>query len=75
VNKLQKIAAPVLVLVMGVGTVFVLDISKPEPEKKNEPPRPLSVFVEPVKRTDAPISISTQGEVRARTAIDIVAQV
>ena len=74
-NILIKIAAPIVVLGMGAGAYFALEALKPEPEKKEEPPRALSVFVQPVTKSDIPLKVTTQGEVRARTEVDIVAQV
>ncbi|MGB0693212.1 MAG: efflux RND transporter periplasmic adaptor subunit [Pseudomonadales bacterium] len=74
-TSLIKIAAPIGVLMAGIGAYVLLDATKPEPEKKEEPPRALSVFVHSVNRSDIPLKVTTQGEVRARTQVDIVAQV
>ena len=74
-TSLIKIAAPIGVLMSGIGAYVLLDATKPEPEKKEEPPRALSVFVHSVNRSDIPLKVTTQGEVRARTQVDIVAQV
>jgi len=67
--------APVLVVALGAGIYATLQWAKPEPEKKEDPPRPLSVFVEPVEQTNIALTVETSGEVRARTEVDIVAQV
>lgn len=67
--------APVLVVALGAGIYATLHWSKPEPEKKEDPPRPLSVFVEPAEQTNIALSVETSGEVRARTEVDIVAQI
>ena len=45
VNKAIKMIAPVIVLAGGLGAFLVLDWAKPEPEKKVDEPRALSVFV------------------------------
>jgi len=70
-----KILLPVAVVGLGLGAYALLHALKPEPETKEEPPRALSVFVHPVTRSDIPLKVITQGEVRARTEVDLVAQV
>jgi RND family efflux transporter MFP subunit len=75
VNKLQTIVAPLVVIGLGIGTYALLHVAKPEPEKKTQPPRALSVFVESVQRNDVALSVNTQGTVRPRTEIDIISQV
>lgn len=74
-NRLIKYTAPLAVVGLGFALYGVLHWAKPEPEKKTEAPRPLSVFVEPVERADVELLVATSGEVRARTEVDIVAQV
>lgn len=74
-NKLTTFLAPLLVMALGAGVFATLHWAKPEPEKKEELPRPLSVFVEPVEQTNVALTVETSGEVRARTEVDIVAQV
>jgi len=74
-NNAIKIIAPVIVLAGGMGAYFALDWAKPEPEKKVEEPRALSVFVEGVEKADTDLQVRTEGEVRARTEVDIVSQV
>lgn len=75
VKKWIKYLAPIVVIGVGLGTFALLHIAKPEPEKKTEPPRALSVFVEEVEQADLDLLVSTSGEVRARTTVDLVAQV
>lgn len=70
-----KFSAPVVVLAIGLGIYSLLHATKPQPEKKTEPPRPVSVFVNPVTEADMNLTVSTAGEVRARTHVDLVAQV
>ncbi len=74
-NLLVKVFIPVGILAAGLGVYGLLHAMKPEPEKKDEPPRALSVFVQPVTSSDIPLKVTTQGEVRARTEVDIIAQV
>ena len=75
VNKAIKMIAPVIVLAGGLGAFLVLDWAKPEPEKKVDEPRALSVFVKHVEGANTELQVRTEGEVRARTAVDIVSQV
>lgn len=74
-KKYIAFLAPIVVLASGVGIFALLHATKPEPEKKDEPARPLSVFVEPVEQTNISMEVETSGAVRARTQVDIVAQV
>jgi len=75
VNIFVKIGAPVAILAAGVGAFFLLGTAKPEPEKKVEEPRALSVYVESAEQTDISLRVKTGGEVRSRTAVNIVAEV
>jgi len=75
VKKLLKIIAPVLVLVVSIGVVQALSAAKPAPEKKEESQRLISLYVDEVKSDTVTISIQTQGEVRAKTEIDLIPQV
>lgn len=74
-NNIIKFGGPILVLCLGIGGFGLLHATKPEPEKKEEAPRSLSVFVEDVRQADVNLMVTTSGEVRAGTEIDIVAQV
>lgn len=74
-RKYLKMAAPVLVLAAAVGAVSALSAAKTEPEKKIDAPRLLSLKVEPVVERDVTLAVATQGEVRARTEIDLIPQV
>lgn len=74
-KKLLSIAAPVLVIGMGVAAYALLDWTKPEPDKKQDPVRPVSVFVQPAQRAEVALGIETSGEVRARTTVEMIAQV
>ncbi|MBE9537661.1 MAG: efflux RND transporter periplasmic adaptor subunit [Proteobacteria bacterium] len=74
-NKLVRIVAPLAVLGLGLGTYALLAAFKPEPEKREEGPRPVTVFVETIVPADIALKVVTQAEVRSRIAIDLVAQV
>lgn len=74
-KKLLKFSAPVLVLVAGAAIIGVLIAAKPEPEKKDEEARPISLYVDEVRAEQVTISVKTQGEVRPKTEIDLIPQV
>ena len=59
----------------GIGAYALLHVSKPPPEKSEEGPRPISVYTESVKQEPVMLKVTTQGDVRARTQIDLVTQV
>jgi RND family efflux transporter MFP subunit len=75
VKKLLKVIAPVLVLAVSIGVVQALSAAKPAPEKKEESQRLISLYVDEVKSDMVTISVQTQGEVRAKTEIDLIPQV
>ncbi|MEP4148337.1 MAG: efflux RND transporter periplasmic adaptor subunit [Halioglobus sp.] len=74
-KKLVKIIAPIAVIAASVGAYALLQASRPEPEKNEEGPRPISVYTATVGQEDASLEVLTQGEVRSRTEIDLVSQV
>jgi RND family efflux transporter MFP subunit len=75
VNKFKKYTAPILVLALGFGGYMLLLAIKPEPEKREQAARPVTVFVEKVSSSTVQLDVVTEGEVRSRVAIDLVAQV
>ncbi|MFT5482791.1 MAG: RND family efflux transporter MFP subunit [Halieaceae bacterium] len=74
-NRIKKILAPVVVLSIGFGVSALLQVTKPEPEKSEDGPRPIALYVDEVVREDVALTVHTQGEVRARTEINLIAQV
>lgn len=74
-NTVIKIAAPVAILAAGIGSFFLLDLAKPEPEKKTDPPRALSVYVQPAEESNIALRVKTGGDVRSRTEVNIVSEV
>ncbi|WP_417457921.1 efflux RND transporter periplasmic adaptor subunit [Kordiimonas sp.] len=74
-RKILKFVAPILVLTAGVGSVMALSAAKEAPEKKEEAPRPVSLYVDDVRSENVRLSVRTQGEVRPKTEIDLVPQV
>ncbi|GHD13391.1 hemolysin D [Halioglobus japonicus] len=74
-GKIVKIVAPIAVIAASAGAFAVLQASRPEPEKNEEGPRPTSVYTATVVQESTALEVVTQGEVRSRTAIDLVSQV
>ncbi|TXS92077.1 efflux RND transporter periplasmic adaptor subunit [Parahaliea maris] len=74
-KKLVRFFAPLLVVGGGIGIFMVLHATKPEPEKSSEKARPVSVYTATAERRPLTLEVSTQGEVRPRTELDIVSQV
>lgn len=74
-RKLTRILAPLVVVVFFIAIISVLVANKPQPQKKEEKERLLSLAVDEVSQRDVTFSINTQGEVRARTEVDLIPQV
>ena len=74
-KKLLRIIAPLLVVAGGVGVVQAMMAAKPAPEKSEEAPRLISLFVDTVRSETVTLSVAAQGEVRPRTEIDLVPHV
>lgn len=74
-KKLLRLFAPVLVLVAGFMVVQGLVAAKPQPEKKDEEVRKLSLYVDSVVSEEVRVAIRTQGEVRPKTEIELIPQV
>jgi RND family efflux transporter MFP subunit len=58
-----------------VAIFMLLQANQPTPEKREQGPRPITVFVEPVERDQVTLEVVTQGEVRSRVSVDMVAEV
>jgi RND family efflux transporter MFP subunit len=67
--------APLALVLTGIGGYSLMHWAKPEPEKKDQEPRALSVFVRSVEHADMAIDVKSQGEVRAGTRVELVSQV
>lgn len=74
-KKFLKIISPILVLVISIGIVQALNAAKPEPEKKEDTQRLISLYVDEVKSETVTISVMAQGEVRPKTEIDLIPRV
>lgn len=74
-KNVLKYLAPILVIAGSVGVFALLHVSRPEPEKNEDPARPTTVYVTPVTEASTALEVFTQGEVRSRAQIDLVAEV
>ena len=74
-RKYFKAAAPVAVLALGFGIVQFMSASKPAPEQKEEVQRPVSLLYANAREESVRLAVSTQGEVRAHTEIDLSPEV
>lgn len=74
-KTLLKIAAPIMVIVVSFYVVQVLAASKDEPEKKESTQRLISLYVDEVKTETITPGVHTQGEVKPKTEIDLIARV
>ncbi len=74
-STLTKVIAPLLVIAASAGAYALLQASRPEPEKNDEPQHTAAVYTATVARETEALEVITQGEVRSRTEIDLVAQV
>ncbi|WGL16689.1 efflux RND transporter periplasmic adaptor subunit [Microbulbifer bruguierae] len=74
-NKILKAVAPLLVLALGIGIVQWMSATKPAPEKKEQEQRPVSLMYSEARKELVNLGITTQGEVRAHTQIDLTPQI
>lgn len=75
VKKLLKNSAPVIVILAGILIVQGLIAAKPQPEKKEDEIRTVSLYVDEVVSEAVVVSVKTQGEVRPKTEIELIPQV
>lgn len=75
VKKLLKVSAPIAVLLSGVLIVKGLSAARPDPEKKEEETRLVSLYVDEARNEFVKVNVTTQGEVRPKTRIELVPQV
>jgi RND family efflux transporter MFP subunit len=76
-QKYSNFLLPVLVIIISFNVVKALKSAKAPPELKTAAKieRKLSIFVEPVRRKSISLSVHAQGEVKATTEVNLVAQV
>ena len=74
-QRYKKAAIPIVIIAAGLGAYQLLADLKPDPPKSDEARRAIGVFVEPVRYASVDTSVTTQGEVRAKTQVEIISQV
>ena len=74
-RRLRLAVLPLVVIAATVAIAVALVETKPEIEVSPEPPRPRVVSVANVAEGDTTLTVTSQGEVSARVAIDLVAEV
>lgn len=72
---LKKVLPPVLVLSASIFIVNAMVAAKPSPEKKPKQQRVVSLFVDEVLAETVKLSVTSQGEVKPQTEIDLTALV
>ena len=72
---LGRILILIVVGVVGVGVIFALLESQQRPERANAAPRPVAVFVDEARLDTIALQVTSQGEARPRTQINLVPQV
>jgi len=75
VKKLIKIVAPVSVLAISFFIVQALAAAKPQPEKKENTQRLISLYVDEVTSETITPDVDSQGEVKPKTEIDLTSRV
>ncbi len=73
--RIKRSLAPIAVIIAGIGVYQLLAELKPQPEKSTEARRAISVSVEAATISTVYTSVTSQGEVRAKTHVDIIAEV
>lgn len=60
---------------VAVVVIVMLFATQPEPQRANSAPRPVAVFVEEAQQGTVSLTVTSQGEARPRTQINLVPQV
>jgi len=74
-KKWLRKLSPVLVIAFGFGVFALLQANKPIPEKKEPQARILQVYTTPAHLDTTVFDVYAQGEVKAKTRIELAAQV
>jgi RND family efflux transporter MFP subunit len=72
---LKRVLPPVLVLTASIFILNAMVAAKPTPEKKQQEQRLLSLFVDEVQSETVNLNVTTQGEVKPQTEIDLTSLV
>jgi RND family efflux transporter MFP subunit len=67
--------APFLVIGVVVGIVVILQATAPKPPKNDDEALPIAVDIATARAATTALKVLTQGEVKAKTAADLAAQV
>ena len=66
---------PVIILIFGLFISFVISSTDPKPNKGIEIPNPTAVFYDNPQKKDVTLRVTTNGEVRSVTEINVIPQV
>ena len=66
---------PVIILIFGLFISFVISSTDPKPNKGVEIPTPTAVFYDNPQKKDVTLRVTTNGEVRSVTEINVIPQV
>ena len=66
---------PVIILIFGLFISFVISSTDPKPNKGIEIPKPTAVFYDNPQKKDITLRVTTNGEVRSVTEINVIPQV
>ena len=66
---------PVIILIFGLFISFVISLTEPKPNKGIEIPKPTAVFYDNPQKKDVTLRVTTNGEVRSVTEINVIPQV
>ena len=66
---------PVIILIFGLFISFVISSTDPKPNKGIEIPKPTAVFYDNPQKKDVTLRVTTNGEVRSVTEINVIPQV
>ncbi|MGB6230209.1 MAG: efflux RND transporter periplasmic adaptor subunit [Litorimonas sp.] len=74
-KRIQSILIPILILLMFPMAALAVINANEEPEEQRRPFTPLAVVADTAKRQDVRLVVTTQGEARPQTEINLVPQV
>ena len=66
---------PVIILIFGLFISFLVSLTEPKPNKGIEIPKPTAVFYDNPQKKDVTLRVTTNGEVRSVTEINVIPQV
>lgn len=74
-RRIVMIAAPVAVILAGVGAFYLMQATAPEPPKVDEEPLPMAVEIATARARQITMRVATQGEVKPKTEAEVAARV